>query len=143
MFFMLYLGVFTKWKGGESFIFFPSFIKRQKLKRCKITFILTIGKNVALWKSTHQSTTYSYDGISFTPDKAVDGNGNGDWDIHTCTHTKPYGDHPTWSVDLGNMYYIIAIKIKNRNDNREYLFDLFIQANLSRFCTRYLNCKIW
>nr|XP_034311976.1 receptor-type tyrosine-protein phosphatase mu isoform X5 [Crassostrea gigas] len=79
------------------------------------------GKNVALWKSTHQSTTYSYDGISFTPDKAVDGNGNGDWDIHTCTHTQPSGDHPTWSVDLGNVYYIIAIKIKNRNDNQDRL----------------------
>lgn len=101
-----------------------------------------IGKNVALWKYTQQSSTYSEHGTSFTPDKAVDGNGNGSWGIHTCTHTQPNTDNPTWSVDLGNAYYIIAIRIKNRNDHREYLFDLFIQANLSLFCRRYLFCKI-
>lgn len=94
---------------------------------CKIIFIiLTIGKNVALWKSTNQSSTYSESGISFTSDKAVDGNGDGNWNNHTCTHTQPTSDNPTWNVNLGNAYYIIAIKIKNRNDNREYLFDLFI-----------------
>uniref|UniRef100_K1RJG5 Fucolectin n=1 Tax=Magallana gigas TaxID=29159 RepID=K1RJG5_MAGGI len=79
-------------------------------------------KNVALWKSTDQSTTYSANGINFTSDKAVDGNGDGNFDSHTCTHTKPGNYNPTWNVYLGNAYYIIAIKIKNRNDYREYLF---------------------
>lgn len=84
--------------------------------------ILTIGKNVALWKSTSQSSTYSANGISFTSDKAVDGNGNGNLNNHTCTHTQPTTSNPTWKVDLRNACYIIAIKIKNRNDFREYLF---------------------
>lgn len=84
-------------------------------------FIFTVGKNVAIWKSTNQSTTYYEPGIIFTSDKAVDGNGDGNWNSHTCTHTQPESDNPTWNVNLGNAYYIIAIKIKNRNDNREYL----------------------
>lgn len=79
-----------------------------------------IGKNVALWKFTNQSSTHSANGISFTSDKAVDGNGDGNWNSHTCTHTQPRYDNPTWNVYLGNAYYIIAIKIKNRNDSREY-----------------------
>lgn len=84
--------------------------------------ILTKGKNVALWKSTSQSSTYSANGTSFNSDKAVDGNGDGNLNNHTCTHTQPYIDNPTWKVDLRNAYYIIAIKIKNRDHFREYLF---------------------
>lgn len=84
--------------------------------------IFTVGKNVALWKSTNQTSTYSESGISFTSNKAVDGNGDGDFNIgYTCTHTMDYQTHsPTWNVNLGKAYSIIAIKIANRNDHRKY-----------------------
>lgn len=86
-----------------------------------IFIIVSIGKNVALWKSTTQSSVY-YDGrIHYTSDKAVDGNGDGDFGSGTCTHTAINDNQPTWSVDLENAYYIVAIKIKNRKDNREYV----------------------
>lgn len=122
MFLLLYLGVFNNVKS-VNLLFFIIKSKGKKLSVCKITLIiLTIGKNVALWKSTDQSTTYSANGISFTSDKAVDGNGDGNFNSHTCTHTLPDSYNPTWNVYLGNANYIIAIEIKNRNDNREYLF---------------------
>lgn len=90
----------------------------------------SIGKNVALWKSTNQSSNYS-DGT--TSDKAVDGNDDGDFGRGTCTHTAIDDTHPTWNVNLENAYYIIAIKIINRNDNRKCA--CFVYRDLLR-CAR-------
>lgn len=77
---------------------------------------------MALWKSTNQTSTYSESGISLTSNKAVDGNGDGNFKTgYTCTHTMVQQTHsPTWSVNLGKAYSIIAIKIANRNDNCKY-----------------------
>lgn len=88
--------------------------------------ILTTGKNVALWKPTHQSSTYhSEQGVFFTSDKAVDGSGDGNFNVGlTCTHTAGQSK-ATWDVNLGEAYSIIAIKIANRNNNRKYATHLF------------------
>lgn len=86
-----------------------------------IFIIVSIGKNVALWKSTNQTSVYHEGHIYYTSDKGVDGNGDGDFGSGTCTHTATGDTNPTWSVDLENAYYIVAIKIKNRKDNREYV----------------------
>lgn len=50
--------------------------------------VFTTGKNVALWKSTNKSNTYIEGRLGFTSDKAVDGNGDGNFIRgQTCTHT--------------------------------------------------------
>ena len=73
------------------------------------------GRNVALWKPTNQSTTYSDINGKFTSDKAVDGNGDGNFDISkTCTHTLPGDLNSLWNVQLGGEFVLIAINIKNR-----------------------------
>lgn len=84
--------------------------------------VFTTGKNVAVWKSTNQSNTYIEGRLGFTSDKAVDGNGDGNFiRYQTCTHTAVNQTHsPTWNVNLGKAYSIIAIKIANRNNNRKY-----------------------
>lgn len=104
----------------------PSLANVKSVRVLVIFIILSIGKNIALWKSTNQSSAYS-DGFNhFTSDKAVDGNGDGNFGSGTCTHTATDDTHPTWNVNLENAYYIVAIKIKNRNDHREYVLVLCI-----------------
>lgn len=89
-------------------------------------FKLTTGKDVALWKPTRQSSTYSDNGLHFTSDKAVDGCGDGDFGHLSCTHTAVGQSKPLiWNVNLEKAYSIIAIKIANRNDNRKYATHLF------------------
>nr|XP_022316690.1 uncharacterized protein LOC111120257 [Crassostrea virginica] len=89
------------------------------------------GKNVALWKRTTQTSTYSDDGVYFTSDKAVDGNTDGNFAAKTCTHTAATTGN-TWNVDLGGAFTLIAIKIYNRNNNhnlnREELMDFSCMA---------------
>nr|XP_022313079.1 uncharacterized protein LOC111118076 isoform X2 [Crassostrea virginica] len=75
------------------------------------------GKNVALWKPTNQTSTFTQNGIRMTSDKAVDGNAEGNFSYNSCTHTSG-GDATRWTVNLRNAYSIIAIKIKNRATNR-------------------------
>lgn len=75
---------------------------------------------MALWKPTTQSSIYSNGMIQFTSDKAVDGSGDGNFGNLSCTHTFPQRKNPSWNVNLGKAYSIIAIKIANRNDNRKY-----------------------
>lgn len=91
-----------------------------------ISTFISKGKNVALWKSTNQSSDYSKERPS--SDKAVDGNDDGNFGSGTCTHTStnPQDNNPTWNVNLGNAYYIIAIKIKNRNDIRKLAYFVFM-----------------
>ena len=78
-----------------------------------------IGKNIALWKPTNQTSTYTENGINMTSDKAVDGNAEGNFSANSCTHTSG-GEAPRWTVNLQKAYSIIAIKIKNRDTNRKF-----------------------
>lgn len=91
---------------------------------------LTTGKDVALWKPTNQSSTYSErilnKLVAFTSDKAVDGSGDGNFGNLSCTHTAiGQSKSPSWNVNLGEAYSIIAIKIASRKDNRKYATQLF------------------
>lgn len=78
-----------------------------------------IGKNIALWKPTNQTSTYTENGINMTSDKAVDGYAEGNFSANSCTHTSGVDD-PKWTVNLEKAYFIIAIKIKNRATSRKY-----------------------
>ena len=93
------------------------------------------GKNVALWKRTTQTSTYSEHGVFYTSDKAVDGNTDGNFAENTCTHTN-YRSGNTWNVELGGAFTLIAIKIYNRNDNREY-------TKLIHYCLNSLYVHIY
>lgn len=94
-----------------------------------IYIYITTGRDVALWKPTNQSSTYS-EAISnrmikFSSDKAVDGSGDGNIGNLSCTRTAIGQGIQTWNVNLGKAYSIIAIKVANRNDNRKYATFLF------------------
>ncbi|XP_062581698.1 uncharacterized protein LOC134243463 [Saccostrea cucullata] len=75
------------------------------------------GKNVALWKTTRQTSTLDV----WTSDKAVDGrDSRGDFGTNTCSHTQQYiTTQPQWTVNLGNSFSITSIRIRNRNGLQE------------------------
>ena len=50
---------------------------------------LFAGENIALGKTTRQSSVYFGNGVIYNSDKAVDGNVNSNFDAGSCTNTKP------------------------------------------------------
>ncbi|MCX2830606.1 discoidin domain-containing protein [Microbulbifer thermotolerans] len=68
--------------------------------------------NLALGKSTSQSST-DYSGIS---SRAVDGDVRGNWSSNTITHTENE-IQPWWQVDLGSVSTISTINLYNRTDS--------------------------
>lgn len=89
-------------------------------------FSQNFGPNVALGKPTEQSSV----GWGGYPDKAVDGNRNGNfddtpsnWPANSVTHTGDYVEGTTewWRVDLGEVYDLSLIRIYNRNSHRDRL----------------------
>ncbi|KAI8501946.1 hypothetical protein Bbelb_203580 [Branchiostoma belcheri] len=81
----------------------PSPENRQHLSSCV---------NLALGKPTAQSST-EHGGV---PQRAVDGNTNGDFHGRgSCTHTNNQG-RPWWHVDLGRSQAIGSVVVFNRQD---------------------------
>ncbi|KAJ8306432.1 hypothetical protein KUTeg_016977, partial [Tegillarca granosa] len=69
--------------------------------------------NLALFKATSQIDS-CWSGDSY---KAVDGSWNSDhFGSSACTHTCDNTNDPWWQVDLGQVYSIQKIIIKNRSD---------------------------
>ncbi len=75
---------------------------------CSCSSALT---NLALGKTTTQSSTYP----GGTASKAVDGNTDGSWSNNSLTHTN-YENQAWWFVDLGGIKEIKNIRIWNRTD---------------------------
>ena len=69
--------------------------------------------NVALSGTATQSSI-DYGGV---PERAIDGNTNGEWSGGSVTHTA-FEDQPWWQVDLGAPYAIDEIQIYDRIDVR-------------------------
>jgi F5/8 type C domain len=68
--------------------------------------------NIALMRIATASSVYS----SFsTPEKAVDGNLNSDYEQKSCFHSEN-DQNPWWSVDLGAAYFIKYVILTNRGD---------------------------
>ena len=65
--------------------------------------------NVALWKTSYQSST-EHSGSSSL---AVDGSTIPFYFERSCTHTD-YENKPWWQVDLGQLYTVAAVIIYNR-----------------------------
>ena len=74
-----------------------------------IYFLFTSDTNVALSKSTQQSSTL------YPKERAVDGNTNSDLSKGSCSVTKNQ-QNPWWMVDLGREYMIDRILITSRGD---------------------------
>jgi hypothetical protein len=92
------------------------------------------GENVALWKSTSQSST-SGDRVS---DLAVDGvtdgsNGAASFN-HTNTDTQAW-----WLVDLGRAYDIAEIQVWNRDRQPQRLTDFYVVVSESAFASTDLT----
>jgi lysophospholipase L1-like esterase len=73
--------------------------------------VLSGGTNVALRKTATQSSVYN----NAVPERAVDGNTNGDWNAGSVMGTQ--NSNEWWEVDLGQAFPIQAIIIYNRTDN--------------------------
>ena len=78
------------------------------------------GANVAFNKTASQSNT-SFGGV---PNRAVDGNTDGDWAQNsiTCTNNQL---NPWWQVDLGTTYDLNGIEVWNRTDSSMDRLDNF------------------
>ena len=75
------------------------------------------GKNLARGRKAKQSSSVYGGG----PERAVDGNTDGDYNNDSVTHTKPDGADPWWEVDLGSSVQIDSIRIHNRKGNSDRL----------------------
>lgn len=69
------------------------------------------GVNLAFKGKAAQSTVAH----SGTPEKAVDGNTNGDYHKGSVTHSKPNSTDPWWEVDLGKEADIEGVVVYNRD----------------------------
>jgi pimeloyl-ACP methyl ester carboxylesterase len=70
------------------------------------------GKNVALRQKATQSSTR----FGGNPERAVDGNTDGDYRNGSVTHTDLDGTNPWWEVDLGRMANVEQVLVHNRTD---------------------------
>jgi len=91
--------------------------------------------NYALWKTASQSSV-DYDGV---PERAVDGDTNGDWHAGSVTHTR--GEPESWwQVDLGAVAEIDEIAVWNRGDCcAERLTDYYVLVSDLPFTSASLD----
>ncbi len=82
-----------------------------RLSLAEVQVFSTSGTNVALNKTTSQSSTAS----GAVSSRAVDGNTNGDFFSGSVTHTAA-SNQPWWEVDLGAVYSLESVKVFNRTD---------------------------
>ena len=97
------------------------------------------GENVALGKSTSQSSI-DYSGES---SRAVDGDSNGQYRADSITHTKSE-TQPWWQVDLASIYSIDSINIWNRTDSccTTRLSDFYILVSDNPFTSDDLSTTL-
>lgn len=102
--------------------------------------ICLLTENLALGKSTAQSSTYNYSStISGVSGNAVDGNPDTDFHNGHCSHTKAV-NLSWWRVDLGKLVPVSEIFIVNRfsslsniqQRNKDYKITLGEYLNIFR-----------
>ena len=75
--------------------------------------VLSTEENIAFGRPTTESSTMS----DCPQSNAVDGDTNGNFPDHSCTHTLDSGTaYPWWAVDLGSARHIDSVHIYNRVD---------------------------
>ncbi|MBY0459779.1 MAG: HEAT repeat domain-containing protein, partial [Gemmataceae bacterium] len=75
--------------------------------------VFSDGVNVALKGKASQSST----AFAGAPERAIDGNTNGDYGAGTSTHTQEGTDDPWWEVDLGREVPVERIVVWNRTND--------------------------
>ena len=96
------------------------------------------GANVAFNKTASQSNT-SFGGV---PNRAVDGNTDGDWAQNsiTCTNNQL---NPWWQVDLGTTYNVSAIEVWNRTGyTKNRLDDFYVFVSDTPFASTDLTTTL-
>ena len=63
-------------------------------------------ENVAYHKPATQSSTHAGYDSEAVAERAVDGNGDGNIDHHSCAHTADGDSNPWWRVDLQGVYRV-------------------------------------
>jgi hypothetical protein len=96
---------------------------KQRILSLAEVEVLEGGRNVAINRKATQSTTV-YGGV---PERAVDGNTDGDYNNQSVTHTEPDGMNPWWEVDLGGVRKIEALRVYNREGNSDRLDNFTIR----------------
>ncbi|MCA9199022.1 MAG: DUF1549 domain-containing protein, partial [Planctomycetales bacterium] len=86
-------------------------------------------QNIAASGQASQSST-AYGG---SPQRAIDGNTDGNYDAHSVTHTETESD-PWWELDLQEARTIDRIVVWNRTDNQ-------LQSRLQNFSIQLLDEK--
>lgn len=96
------------------------------------------GSNIALKKSTRQSST-GYGGSSA---RAVDGNRDGNYNANSVTHTNN-SPNEWWEVDLGHSSQIREVRIWNRTDCcSERLANFYVLVSESPFPSGNLRATL-
>ena len=76
-------------------------------------FWFSVPSNIALFKNTSESSSYTQAGKSFSASNAVDGDRDSRED--KCTHTLRE-NNAWWRVDLGRVEPVAEVNIVNRGD---------------------------
>uniref|UniRef100_K1R9F3 Fucolectin-1 n=1 Tax=Magallana gigas TaxID=29159 RepID=K1R9F3_MAGGI len=93
--------------------------------------------NRALNKPAKQSSTYTWSGVTYSSNLAVDGNNGTDFVVDKCSHTATGENSPWWRVDLQAVYFIKSVRIFNRGmdiygiDTSDRLRDVTITVGLT------------
>ena len=97
-------------------------------------------KNVALNKSTSQSSTYvGRPDLNYGAEKAVDGDTNGHGYENSISHTLNQ-QNAWWEIDLGEIHDVSQVKIWNRTDGAsERLANFYVLISESPFTSQGLT----
>ncbi|XP_048585488.1 uncharacterized protein LOC5506705 isoform X1 [Nematostella vectensis] len=95
----------------------------NRLEICEVMVNLNPSANLALNKSTAQSTTDHSGDAS----RAVDGNTDGDYGRGSCTHTQDQ-PNPWWRVDLGITQPVSEVFLVNRASGSERLHNAEVRV---------------
>ncbi|XP_065935897.1 uncharacterized protein [Magallana gigas] len=93
--------------------------------------------NLALIKPAKQSSTHTWDGVTYSAKFAVDGNNGTHLYEDKCTHTAGGDTNPWWLVDLQAVYSIKSVRIFNRGmdkwgvDTSDRLRDITVTVGLT------------
>ena len=94
-------------------------------------------QNVALAKSTNQSSTLSAAGITGSSSKAVDGNTNGTFFTNPPSSSSVTATNNEfqswWEVDLGSIHSIEEIKVFNRTDGSDRTQNCYVLVSDTPF----------
>lgn len=116
-------GLVTAVDNGTTYLEVRS-VDGDYLDRSSVTVERSEGRNLALSGTATQSST-DYEGV---PERAIDGNTNGNWAGGSVTHTGHTDSVKWWQVDLGAEKVIDDIVVYNRIGYSDRLNDITVEV---------------